>query len=604
MDTFSDVLPLASRHSLFSILAILFLPLALLYLTWSLVLYPLLFSPLRHIPAAHPLAPLSPLWIDYIRHQWRENRTILKAHGRLGPVIRLGPNEVSVNCVDNGLRTIYPGAFEKPDWYPNLFANYSGVQNMFSTKESGPHSARKRMLSHVYAKSYLQSSPNMAFVIQNVIYGRLLPLLQVKERMGLPVNIRRTLESTTMDLVTGYLFGFQNASNFLTETEEADGWLTKYQSRRDYSFWPQEMPRLTKFFSAIGIHLYPTWISEANRDLEAWCLRHCDDAENTLLQSEKASAGASAADDDYPVVYAQLRSQMQKVSHKPFVNSVSTAPQRLQIASEMLDHLSAGHETSAVTLTFLFYELSLRPSLQKRLRAELKGLTAPISLPTTSKESLDLPSSKSIDALPLLHCIVMETLRRYAAVPSPQPRETPQPKTPSDTRLGAYIRIPGGVRVSCSAYCLHRNEAVYPDPEAWIPERWLNRFEYSSLVEHGASEEDNHENREAEEQRLREMHRWFWAFGSGGRMCIGSNLAMQQMKWIVAAVMSCFKVELVGLDDADVNVYAYEDVWQDDLEVDEAKQKSLIDEAPVLEQQDTFAGQPLAMEVKMRLARW
>ena len=49
---------------------------------------------------------------------------IHNAHLKHGPIVRLGPNELSVNCIDGGLRTIYAGGFEKPDWYPNLFYNY------------------------------------------------------------------------------------------------------------------------------------------------------------------------------------------------------------------------------------------------------------------------------------------------------------------------------------------------------------------------------------------------------------------------------------------------------------------------------------------------
>jgi hypothetical protein len=51
---------------------------------------------------------------------------------------------------------------------------------------------------------------------------------------------------------------------------------------------------------------------------------------------------------------------------------------------------------------------------------------------------------------------------------------------------------------------LHRNEEVFQEPEMWRPERWL----------------------EATQDERDEMARWFWAFGSGGRMCIGNNLAV------------------------------------------------------------------------------
>lgn len=55
-------------------------------------------------------------------------------------------------------------------------------------------------------------------------------------------------------------------------------------------------------------------------------------------------------------------------------------------------------------------------------------------------------------------------------------------------------------------------------------------------------------------ERRKEMDRWFWAFGSGGRMCIGSNLAMYQMKYIVAAIYSNYTTTIVddtGIEQVD-----------------------------------------------------
>ena len=77
---------------------------------------------------------------------------------------------------------------------------------------------------------------------------------------------------------------------------------------------------------------------------------------------------------------------------------------------------------------------------------------------------------------------------------------------------GRYI--PEGTTVAASGYCLHRNEAVYPEAEKFRPERWLsgkcNGVDGSAGVR---SEQD----------------RWYWPFGSGGRMCIGSHFAVQGM---------------------------------------------------------------------------
>lgn len=79
------------------------------------------------IPAAHPLAPYTPLWITYIRWRGREIATIHAAHARLGPVVRLAPMEVSVNCVEGGLKEVYAGGrYGKSEWY-SFFSNYRYV---------------------------------------------------------------------------------------------------------------------------------------------------------------------------------------------------------------------------------------------------------------------------------------------------------------------------------------------------------------------------------------------------------------------------------------------------------------------------------------------
>lgn len=99
---------------------------ALILFLYKCFLQPALFSPLSKIPSAHFTASFSPVWILWVRYRWKENRTIHAAHQKHGPIVRLGPNEVSVNCVDGGIKTVYGGGFEKAKWYWNLFTNYNG----------------------------------------------------------------------------------------------------------------------------------------------------------------------------------------------------------------------------------------------------------------------------------------------------------------------------------------------------------------------------------------------------------------------------------------------------------------------------------------------
>lgn len=90
---------------------------------YEFVLYPACLSPLCRLPNAHWSSPFSSLWINHIRYRMRENHAIFHAHKLYGPIVRLGPKEVSVNSVDDGVRTVYGTGYEKGEWYA-IFNNY------------------------------------------------------------------------------------------------------------------------------------------------------------------------------------------------------------------------------------------------------------------------------------------------------------------------------------------------------------------------------------------------------------------------------------------------------------------------------------------------
>ncbi|MCJ1341605.1 hypothetical protein MMC09_006901 [Bachmanniomyces sp. S44760] len=469
----------------FTTLILLFVAAVTLFL-YKLIVYPLFLSPLSTIPNAHPSSAVSPIWILWIRYMGSQNETLYQLHQKLGPIIRVAPRELSVNCVKAGVRRIYAGGFEKHSWYPNQFNNY-GVPNMFSTAASKPHSIRKRMISNVYSKSYLQSSTDMHKISQILLHLRYLPILEATVINGDTVDVQELNFAVTMDFINGYIFGLDNGSNFLQDVTTRKEWLDLYQSRKSHTFWASELPRLTSICHKFGFRLTPKWVDKANRDIENWCLQMCN----------KAAASHKVDSSTPPVVFRQLAESLRK-------DPANTYPMGLTIASETLDHLAAGHETSGITLTYLMYELSQRLSMQAALRAELMTLDITIQynkLSGTDKVLPELPSPKAIDALPLLDAIIVETLRLHAAIPGPQPRVTPC----NGTALGTHTSIPKGIRVASLAWALHRNSEVFPEPLEWIPERWL------------------------EESNEAERRNWFWAFSSGGRMCIGSNFAMQGM---------------------------------------------------------------------------
>ncbi|KAL8916588.1 MAG: hypothetical protein Q9172_006234 [Xanthocarpia lactea] len=519
-----------------SFLSLLLLAVVALFV-YRFLIYPPFVSPLSKIPAAHFTASWSPLWILWIRYTHVEVQTIHKAHLRLGPIVRLGPSEVSVNCVDGGLRTVYAGGFGKPYFY-DQFQNYGYVlpygisstslmidriPNMFSTKESTPHAARKRLVSNVYSKSFIQSSPEAQELTRAILHERLLPSLDSFAAEGSSLEVLELNYAVTMDFASSYLFGLSNDSNFIQDVKMRRRFLAWFFKRSEHFFWNQEIPRLTRLLRRIGVRLVPKWVDAANDEIQAWVLQLCRLADQSI---KAASESTEKADGTRPVVYGQLSDSLRRSPIKPEarMDSGSAENYELPIASEMFDHVVAGMDTSGITLTYLLWEMSRDPELQASLRKELYTLSPSLAIGNES----EVPSARSVEALPLLHAVVMETLRRHCPIPGSQPRLTPS----KPTSLAGSPPLPGGVRVSAQAYSLHRNEQVFPDPEAWNPQRWLD----------------------ADQEQKDEMMRWFWAFGSGGRMCVGKNFATQELKYVTAAVYSNFTTSIVndaGIEQAD-----------------------------------------------------
>jgi hypothetical protein len=193
-----------------------------------------------------------------------------------------------------------------------------------------------------------------------------------------------------------------------------------------------------------------------------------------------------------PFVYTGIREHALKSANLYEMSNDQTIIGRLKkydldsldVASECADHFLAGINTTSDTLLFLFWILS-RPENSLRQEKLIKELR--------SAGLRNVPSAKDINAAdtPYLDAIIHETLRLYAPLPASEPRVHQR-----DTEIDGYI-IPAGTIVSSQVYTLHRNPDVFKEPDSFIPERWLNNDP--------------------------ELKRWWWAFSSGGRMCIGEQ---------------------------------------------------------------------------------
>ncbi|BCS09734.1 hypothetical protein ASPFODRAFT_43984 [Aspergillus luchuensis CBS 106.47] len=441
-------------------------------------------DPLSRIPNAHPLSPYTTKWITHHRNRTTEVKAIYTAHRARGPIIRLSPTELSINSLE-GLRAIYTqGAFEKHAFYADTFINFH-TPNMVGMLENKAHGEQKRLLSGIYAKSYLLRSGDIKILGREMVVRRLGEFLKGVVAKGAVFNVLPVFQAVGMDFTSGFVFGAQGGTRFLEDLASWGVWLGQYEAFKSLS-------REDRFMGFV----------------ERWCLGLCEGV--GLLKEDGGLV-------TQPVVYDRLwegLEEKKKVSGED-INL------KLAVASEILDHLVAGHETTGITITYIMWELSKRPDLQTRLREELATLSG--SLRHTEEMEKKLPPLADIDALPLLDAIVRETLRRHAPAPAPLSRVTP----PEGAWIHGYY-IPGGVQVSSSAYSLHRIEEVFPSPEEWIPMRWMD----------------------AKDDKIHDMRRLFYPFGTGGRMCLGNNFAFLEIKLVIAMVYANYLPEVV--DDEDI----------------------------------------------------
>jgi hypothetical protein len=363
---------------------------------------------------------------------------------------------------------VYLGGFEKTSWYAEEFMNYA-TPNLVSLMGNKEHSVQKRMMSHVYSKSSILSNAQLSSLSTELVYGKLGEVLRGAAERGCDFDAYSLNQAIGADFTSAFLLGMGCCTGFMGDLAAGETFRRRYKVK----------------MKGLSGH------EEATRQLESHVLSLCRLAEKTESDAEKG------------VVHSQLSSQLDRAG---YAAQKGVGGDNLIIASEIFDHLIAGIETTRITLTYLQWELSRSPALQSSLRAELRTLSPPINLsdPSTTSSQIPntqhLPDPKVIDSLPLLNAILKETLRLYPPSPAQLHRVTP----PEGAVINGFA-IPGGTVVGTSSVGMHQNASVFPNPGAFRPERWL--------VADDA-------------EKAREMNRWFWAFGSGGRMCIGSHFAI------------------------------------------------------------------------------
>lgn len=169
-----------------------------------------------------------------------------------------------------------------------------------------------------------------------------------------------------------------------------------------------------------------------------------------------------------------------------------------EIRDNLLAFIVAGHETTALSLSWALYLCAFDLDVQDRARAEAQAILSD----GRAAQGADVPD------LPFVRQIIDEALRLYppAAMVSRTAREI-------DTLCGTEVR-PGDT-VILPIYALHRSELLWRNPNEFRPERFADRKSIDRYA--------------------------YLPFGDGPRICIGASFALQEAVIILATLLSRFR---------------------------------------------------------------
>ncbi|KAL3471436.1 cytochrome P450 [Aspergillus californicus] len=475
------------EHSiLFSSLIVLALIICLGALGYHYIVYPVYHGPFSHIPGP---------WLSKItgRHLvWHElflrrNDQIFTWHQQYGPIVCIGPNEVSTATLQD-THKIYSSTsrWEKSSYF-DYFMGYHD-RSIFATKPYEAHRERRKVTSGFYQASSIYKRPEiegqvraLTCAVQQQVSRRYDPVKKAAE-----IDIYCLADWFALDVITHLALGPRNC----TQTVDSDCMERRILLDLKYlQLWGPfrlRFPLLFDCFSRLLTALSPRYnYLHAEDRFSNWCLTRFD---------------AAMRDPEVYASHSLLRRLLENRSD-----------QRLgytYMAAEVLDNINAAHATVAVTVTYLVWCLTSNPEWQDKVRHELRQLR-----PLED----GLPSFADIDSVPVLEACLREVYRLHPASSGRAERIVPDGGC---VLAGHYV--PAKAVATTSVVSLHRDPKIFPEAERFLPTRWLEGTK--------------------DELKTRDAH--IIPFGYGGRICLGKSLATMEIKLLAAGIYLQYETQL------------------------------------------------------------
>jgi cytochrome P450 len=177
-----------------------------------------------------------------------------------------------------------------------------------------------------------------------------------------------------------------------------------------------------------------------------------------------------------------------------------------QLRDEVMTLFLAGHETTAIALSWACYLVAKNPDIEAKLAEELRTVLGE-----------RVPTPDDLPRLRYTEMVLKETLRLYPAVWGIGRRAI------AECEVGGY-RLPAGSNIFILQWRTQRDARFFPDPERFDPERWREDPVRSGKVPRFA----------------------YFPFGGGPRVCVGAAFAMMEATLLLAMIQQKYHLELVA----------------------------------------------------------
>lgn len=472
---------------------------------WT-VIWRLYFHPLRHIPGPRLAAVTS--WYEFYYDLFC-GEAYVKKYAKFhqiynSPVIRISPNHVHVNDPDT-YREIYRsgGDYIKAPYFYDSIGLFEGIATIIDPKKH--HQCRTELNPLFSPKAVDARAPRMLSIIERA--GR---VLAQRGEAGSAVNMFRLYSTITADMICEIFFG---ESQNLIESEEGKDDILVIMDRFASQFMlAKHFPYLkiigAKLIPMLGKRLAPGF-TEFRQQCDSWVRQVKNErANNRVSLTTTTTTTTSPPKTRHSTLFDVILD-----NHVPGNEKADRELDKI-LVDQAFSFLFGGTASTAYTMSCATHYILRDPRILVDLLAELEAAHL------YENGRFDWNQARK---LTFLTAVIKETLRMSPPAPGVLPRVVPS----RGISVGSYF-IPGGSIISTAAFVIQHNEHIYPNPDKFLPERWLNEknSHQQSLVEKG-----------------------FVPFSKGARACIGINTSYMEMSIGLAYIFSRFELESVNPDD-------------------------------------------------------